>query len=127
MLPIQELPIEHLPEWLRPHIGAIEDSRRAGFGFLYLPSLANLSTLQAVHKAHGAMDVYSASSVSDAVAARFRLDDLESRRPQPLWHMCGSVSDVVTELLRLPSHGSSGAPSVARALLSELWIPPLAR
>lgn len=123
MLPNQELLIGHLPEWLRPHIEAIEDTRRAGFQFLYLPSLANLSTLQAIHKAHGAMDIYSASSVSDTVGARFRLEDLDSGRPQPLWHRYGSVTEVVTELLQLPPHGARGAPRLAGPGLSELWLP----
>ncbi|WP_338601553.1 hypothetical protein [Saccharopolyspora sp. SCSIO 74807] len=119
--------VDLLPEWLRAHIEAIEDSKRAGFMFLYLPSLANLTTLQGVHKTHGAMDVYSASSTSDAVAARFRLEDLEGGRPRPLWQAHGSVTDVVGELMQLPPHGSTGAPNLALPLPGELWVPPFAR
>ncbi|TDD39855.1 hypothetical protein [Saccharopolyspora elongata] len=115
-----------LPAWLHLHIRAIEDSKRAGFMFLYLPSLANLSTLQGIFKAHGAMDIYSATSTSDAVAARFRLEDLETDRPRPLWHAHGSVTDVVRELMQLPPHGSKGAPSLALPLPGDLWVPPFA-
>lgn len=114
---------DRLPDWLSPHIAAIEDSKRAGFRFLYLPSLANLSTLQGIHKAHGAMDVYSATAASDAVAARFRLEDLETPRPRPLWHAYGSVTDVVCELMQLPPHGASGAPKLALSTAGELGVP----
>ncbi|WP_246868982.1 hypothetical protein [Saccharopolyspora sp. ASAGF58] len=115
-----------LPDWLRPHIEAIEDSRRAGFVFVYLPSLANMSTLQGILKVNGAMDVYSAASTSDAVAARYRLEDLETGRPRPLWHAHGSVTDVVRELMQLPPHGSKGAPSLTLPLPGGLWVPPFA-
>lgn len=119
--------VDLLPDWLRAHIAAIEDSKRAGFMFRYLPSLATLTTLQGIHKAHGAMDVYSASSTSDAVAARFRLTDLEGRRPRPLWHAHGSVTNVVGELMQLPPHGTTKAPSLALPLPGELWVPQFAR
>jgi len=116
-----------LPDWLRPHIESIKESRRAGFSFLYLPNLKNIAAIQGFRQAHGAMDVYSAASVSDAVAARYRLDDLDRNRPCPLWTAHGSVSDVVTELLRLPPHGSPGAPSLALALPGDLSLPSTVR
>lgn len=116
-----------VPDWLHPHIQAVEDTRRAGFAFLYLPNLANMSTFQGFREAHGAMDVYSATAASDAVAARYRREDLDCDRPRPLWTAHGSVTDVVTELLQLPPHGSPGAPSLALALPGDLWVPPMAR
>lgn len=123
MVQAPELPGQ-LPGWLRPHIEAIEDSRRAGFRFLFLPNPENPVMLQAIHNAHGAANFYTACSASDAVAARFRLEDLEDQRPQPLWRAYGSVTDVVTELLQLPPHGSKGAPSLALPVSGELWVPP---
>ncbi|TDD40299.1 hypothetical protein [Saccharopolyspora elongata] len=121
------LVLAKLPGWLRPHLAAIEDTCRAGFVFAYWPSRENPLSLHAFHKAHGAMDTYSATSTEDAVAARFRLEDLETARPQPLWYAAGTVTDVVAELMRLPPHGSKGAPRLALSVPSELWVPSIAQ
>ncbi|MGW3471257.1 hypothetical protein ACWDKQ_22995 [Saccharopolyspora sp. NPDC000995] len=99
-----------LPVWLRPHIEAIEDTRRAGFVFVYLPNLANMTTLQGILKTSGALNIYGATSTSDAVAVRFRLDELETQRPRPLWHTHGSVTDVVRELMQPNAAGIPVSP-----------------
>ncbi|SDY70368.1 hypothetical protein SAMN05216215_103310 [Saccharopolyspora shandongensis] len=113
-----------LPAWLEQHIQAIEDTCRAGYRFLYLPNLENLTMLQAFHSAHGATDWYCAGSATEAIGSRFVLD---FGRPRQLWQACGSVTDVIGELLQLPPHGSPGAPSLALSGPSDLWVPPLAR
>ncbi|MEV5543943.1 hypothetical protein AB0L13_44755 [Saccharopolyspora shandongensis] len=113
-----------LPAWLEQHIQAIEDTRRAGYRFVYLPNLESLTMLQAFHPSHGATDWYCAASATEAIGARFVID---FGRPRQLWQACGSVTDVIGELLQLPPHGSPGAPSLALSGPSDLWVPSLAR
>lgn len=67
------------------------------------------------------MDMFRASSADDALAARFRVEDLESSSPQAVWHRYGPVAEAVRALLELPPHGSPGAPSLARS--RSLWLP----
>ncbi|MGI8308722.1 hypothetical protein [Saccharopolyspora hattusasensis] len=109
--------------WLRPHLGAVEASVRAGFRFSYLPAVDGVLAVQGIRVRHGAMDMYLARSASDALAARVRVDDLEFHSSPPLWHARGAVADVVMELLGLPPHGSPGAPALTLSRPSELWIP----
>ncbi len=107
----------------RPHLEAIRASVRAGFRFLHLPDPSKVLAVQGFRVAHGAMDVYLTRSTDDALAARFRLEDLEYGSPPALWHRHGAVAGVVTALLKLPAHGTPGAPSLARSSAADLWIP----
>ena len=125
MLPNKEL-LPSLPVWLRPHMQAIEASLRVGFQFRHLPTLDNLLAVQGIRVASGAMDIFMASSATDALAARFRVEDLERGTPPALWHRHGSVAEVVFKLLELPPHGTAGAPVLAAAPISDLWVPPSA-
>ena len=105
-------------------IEAVQASVRAGFRFRYLPTIDNIVALQGIRISSGAMDMYLAQAPGDAIAARFRIDDLEQgRTPQALWHRRGAVTDVVFGLLELPPHGSPGAPTLARLRPSDLWVP----
>ncbi|MEV0049785.1 hypothetical protein AB0H34_04715 [Saccharopolyspora shandongensis] len=116
--------VEQAEAWLRPHLGAVEASVRAGFRFSYLPTLDGVLAVQGFRVLDGAMDMYLARSAFDALAARIRVDDLEFHAsPSPLWHARGAVADVVMELLGLPPHGSPGAPVLALSRPSELWVP----
>ncbi|PKW13700.1 hypothetical protein A8926_1252 [Saccharopolyspora spinosa] len=69
------------------------------------------------------MDMFMASAADDAIAARFRIEDLELGSPPAVWHRHGPVADVVPALLELPPHNSPGAPRLARSPVSELWLP----
>lgn len=111
--------------WLRPHLEAVRASVRAGFQFRHLPSPGNLLAVQGFRVRSGAMDMFLARSADDALAARFRLADLDGGGPPALWHQHGAVADVVSALVELPAHGTAGAPRLARARTSELWIPSL--
>ncbi|WP_235883520.1 hypothetical protein [Saccharopolyspora elongata] len=107
--------------WLVPHLDALRASVLAGFRFLHLPRFDDVLVLQGLRIAHGAMDMFRASSADDALAARFRVEDLESSSPQAVWHRYGPVAEAVRALLELPPHGSPGAPSLARS--RSLWLP----
>lgn len=113
--------------WLRPHIEAIEASVRAGFGFRYLPAFPRMLAIQGFRRRSGAMDMYMTHGHDSALAARFRLEDLDKPNPSALWHRHGDVAEVVNELLELPEHGTFGTPVLARALISDLWVPPNTR
>lgn len=108
---------------LRPHLAAVGASMRAGFRFRHLPSTADIRALQGFRMHRGALDVYLVHAPDEAIAARFRLEDMERPAPQPLWHERGAVADVVTALLALPDHGASGAPARTRHSPSCLWVP----
>jgi hypothetical protein len=56
----------------------------------------------------------------DALAARCR----DESHPAVVWHQAGATADVIAELLDLPAPGTRGAPTLARATPSELWLPP---
>ncbi|MGP4019077.1 hypothetical protein [Saccharopolyspora sp. 5N708] len=117
------LQIDAWPEpWLRPHLDALRASVQAGFRFLHLPRFDDVLAVQGLRVSHGAMDMFRARSADDALAARFRIEDLERGSPPAVWHRYGSVADVVMELLGLPPHGAANAPSLARARL-DLWVP----
>jgi hypothetical protein len=107
--------------WLVPHLDALQASVRAGFRFLHLPRFDNVLVVQGFRVGCGAMDMFRASSAEEAIAARFRVEDLETGSPPALWHLYGPVADVVYALLELPLHGTPGAPALARS--RALWIP----
>ena len=104
------------------HLGVIAATVRAGFRFRYLPSLANVEAVQGFRVRDGAMDVYLVRAEDDALAARFRVEDLEEPTPQAIWHRRGSVADAVSELLGLPAHGMPGAPAAPRRCREIGWI-----
>ncbi|GDY33965.1 hypothetical protein [Gandjariella thermophila] len=108
---------------LTPHLDAIRSSVAAGFSFWHLPAPRNVLGIYGFHSAHGAMDIYLARAANDALAARYRLDDLERPNPPVLWHQRGVVADVVRALLDLPPHGTPGAPTLIHLPPSELWTP----
>ncbi|WP_263247140.1 hypothetical protein [Saccharopolyspora rosea] len=110
--------------WLEPHIRALEASVRHGFRFVHLPSTGDIAEVRGFRVAQGAVDVFRARSAEDALGARFRVEDMEFSSPPALWHRCGPVAEVVTELLALPTHGLRGAPGLAAARASDLWLPP---
>lgn len=104
------------------HLGVIAATVRAGFRFRYLPSLAEIVAVQGFRVRGGAMDVYLVRAEDDALAARFRVEDLEDPTPQAIWHRRGSVADVVAELLELPAHGTPGAPVAPLRCREVGWI-----
>lgn len=111
-----------------PHIDAIRASVRAGFRFHHLPGptalrSADVEAICGFRAAFGAMDTYVVRGMDDAVAARYRLDDLDQPCPPTLWHLRGTTVEVVRAVLALPPHGTPGAPSLAIARPSELWTP----
>ncbi|MGI8309670.1 hypothetical protein [Saccharopolyspora hattusasensis] len=116
--------IDAWPEpWLRPHLDVLRQSVQVGFRFLHLPRFDNVLAVQGLRVSHGAMDMFKASAADDAIAARFRVEDLELGSPPAVWHKHGRVDDVVTALLELPPHGALGAPRLARSPVSDLWVP----
>ncbi|MEU6133196.1 hypothetical protein ABZ805_28795 [Saccharopolyspora sp. NPDC047091] len=104
------------------HLGVIAATVRAGFRFRYLPSLAEIDAVQGFRVRAGAMDVYLVRAEQDALAARFRVDDLEDPVPHAIWHRRGSVADVVADLLALPAHGTPGAPTAPLRCREVGWI-----
>ncbi|MCI2423466.1 hypothetical protein MOQ72_39250 [Saccharopolyspora sp. K220] len=112
-----------MESWLRPHLDALRASVQAGFRFLHLPSVGNVLAVQGMRVSHGAMDMFQASAADDAIAARFRIEDLELGSPPAVWHKRGPVADVVPALLELPPHDSPGAPRLAGSPVSDLWLP----
>ncbi|QUG99463.1 hypothetical protein HUO13_00380 [Saccharopolyspora erythraea] len=108
---------------LDPHLEAVRASVRAGFRFRHLPDADDVHALQGFRVLSGAMDVYLARAADDALAARYRLEDLQSPSPAALWHRQGTVAEVVTALLELPEHGTPKAPKLAHARPEGLWVP----
>jgi catechol 2,3-dioxygenase-like lactoylglutathione lyase family enzyme len=105
------------------HLAAIALSVDAGFRFLHLPDAHGVVAIHAERRRYGAVDTFTFRAADEAVAARFRDDDYAAARSQPLWQRSGSVAEVVTELLALPPHGTSGSPALARRAASSLWLP----
>lgn len=106
-----------------PHIAAIRHSKAAGFRFLHLPDSTGQAII-AIHaeRRHGeAVETYTIRSMTEALAARFRIEDYPSG--DPLWQEHGTVADVITALLTLPPPGSPGAPYRTRRASSALWLP----
>ncbi|WP_344924689.1 hypothetical protein [Saccharopolyspora gregorii] len=87
-----------------------------------MPSLAEIDAVQGFRVRAGAMDVYLVRAEQDALAARFRVDDLEDPVPHAIWHRRGSVAGVVAELLALPAHGAPGAPKAPLRCREVGWI-----
>lgn len=108
--------------WLRPHIEALETSVRHGFRFQHLPNTGDIAEVLGIRVQHDTIDVFRARSAEDALAARFRVDDLEHGTPTALWHHRGTVADVIAELLALPPHGT---PRLATVRAPDLWLPHL--
>ncbi|GAA4840249.1 hypothetical protein GCM10025787_21350 [Saccharopolyspora rosea] len=96
---------------------------RRGFRFRHLPSTGDIAEVQGFRVEHGAIDIFRARSADDALGARFRVEDLERGSSAALWHRCGPVADVVTELLALPPHDTGGAPGLAAVRAPDLWLP----
>ena len=72
----------------------------------------------------GGIGTFHADSATDALAARVRIDDLDFHTsPQALWDTRGTVADVLTDLLALPPHGTTAAPTAATTRLPDLWLP----
>lgn len=111
--------------WLRPHIEALETSVRHGFRFQHLPNTGDIAEVLGIRVQHDTIDVFRARSAEDALAARFRVDDLEHGTPTALWHHRGTVADVIAELLALPPHGTHGTPRLATVRAPDLWLPHL--
>jgi hypothetical protein len=81
--------------WLVPHLAALRASVRAGFRFRFrhLPRFDDVLVVQGHRVSHGAMDMFRASSADDTIAARFRVEDLETRSAPTVWHRHGPVAD----------------------------------
>jgi len=91
-----------------PHLAALQRCVDAGFTFRELPAGISGSRTRS-----GAIDVLLVRSYDQALAARYRLNELEYPRAQALWSLDGSVVGVVTDLLALPFHDERGAQSLA--------------
>ncbi len=98
----------------------VRDLVRAGFaGVLHRDEHGEILAVQATRVRAGHIETVLICDEHDALAARCRDDDDAA----VVWHRAGSTADVIAELLDLPSPGTHGAPTLARATPSELWIP----
>jgi len=98
----------------------VRDLRRAGFTFLaHRDEEGEVATLQATRIRAGHIETVLIHGEHDALVARCR----DEPRAAVVWHQAGSTADVIAELLDLPTPGTHGAPTLARATPSELWIP----
>lgn len=110
--------------WMRPHLAALEAAVRAGFRFYHLPRWGDVLAIQGVRTIGGVVEFFLSYSATDALAARVRIDDLDFHTsPQALWDTRGTVADVLTDLLALPPHGTTAAPTAATTRLPDLWLP----
>lgn len=109
------------------HLEAIRASVRAGFRFRHLPTgQEDEFVLQGFRVENGVMDTFLTYAADDAVAARYRVSDLELPDPPALWRRDGPVDEVVLALLALPAHGARGSPAAA-GFPVHFGIPPHAR
>lgn len=109
------------------HLAAIRASVHEGFRFRYLPTGRDDElVLQGFRVENGVMDTFLAHAADDAVAARYRLSDLELPDPPALWRRDGPVDEVVQALLALPAHGARGSP-VLGGFPVHFGIPRLRR
>lgn len=93
------------------HLAAIRASVHAGFRFRHLPAGRDDEfVLQGFRVENGVMDTFLTYAADDAVAARYRVADLELPDPPALWRRDGPVDEVVLALLALPAHGARGSP-----------------
>jgi len=98
----------------------IRDLRRAGFGFLtHRDDGGEITALQAIRVRAGHIETVLIHGEHDALAARCR----DEPRAAVVWHQAGPTADVITELLALPTPGTRGAPTLAGATPSDLWLP----
>ena len=98
----------------------VRDLCRAGFSFLaHRDEDGEITTLQGVRVRAGRIETVLIHDEHDALAARCR----DEPHPTVVWHRAGATADVIAELLDLPAPGTPGAPTLARATPSELWIP----
>jgi hypothetical protein len=99
----------------------VRDLVRAGFtGTPLCDESGEFVAVQAVRVRSGHIETVLIYGEHDAIAARCR-DEL---RPAVLWHQAGSTADVIAALLELPPPDARDAPTLARSMPSELWIPP---
>ncbi|WP_243790066.1 hypothetical protein [Saccharopolyspora gloriosae] len=95
-------------------MAAIRASVHAGFRFRHLPTgREDEFVLQGFRVENGVMDTFLTYAADDAVAARYRVADLELPDPPALWRRDGPVDEVVLALLALPAHGARGSPMAA--------------
>ncbi|MQA16510.1 MAG: hypothetical protein GEV09_20935 [Pseudonocardiaceae bacterium] len=98
----------------------VRDLKRAGFGFLaHRDEHGEIVTLQATRVRAGHIETVLIHDEHDALASRCR----DEPRAAVVWHRTGSTADVIAELLDLPEPWTPGAPTLARATPSDLWIP----
>jgi hypothetical protein len=92
-----------------PHLAALARCVEEGFRFREIADGLHGSRIR-----EQAIEVLLIRDVSEALAARYRMADLDNSGPvAALWSAGGSVADVVAGLLSLPRHGERGAPSLA--------------
>ncbi len=105
---------------MSPALDRVHDLVRAGFaGVLHRDEHGEILAVQATRVRAGHIETVLIHDEHDALAARCR-DEPEAT---VVWHRAGSTADVITELLDLPTPGTHGAPTLARATPSELWLP----
>jgi hypothetical protein len=92
-----------------PHLAALSRCVEEGFRFREIPDGLHGFRIRAQ-----AIEVLLIRDVSEALAARYRMADLDNPgQVAALWSAGGSVAAVVAGLLSLPNHGDRGAPSLA--------------
>ncbi|MQA16687.1 MAG: hypothetical protein GEV09_21905 [Pseudonocardiaceae bacterium] len=102
----------------------VRELRRAGFGFLaHRDEHGEIVTLEATRIYADHIETVLIHDEHDALAARCRDED----DPAVVWHRTGSTADVIADLLDLPAPGTRSAPSLARAMPTDLWVPAAAR
>ncbi|MGW5643695.1 hypothetical protein [Saccharopolyspora sp. NPDC003762] len=105
---------------MRPHLAALEASRRAGFRFVYRSHAGDMFAVQGIRVdgRYGVLDLLEVRSPLEALAARVRIEDLDFFSPTTrLWEKQGAVADVVMELLGLDPPVPETARDVALHLM----------
>jgi hypothetical protein len=98
----------------------VRDLVRAGFtGMLHRDEHGEIVAVQATRVHAGHIETVLIHDEHDALAARCRDED----DPAVVWHQAGSTADVIGQLLDLPAPSARGAPKLARATPSGLWLP----
>ncbi|QUH01531.1 hypothetical protein HUO13_12560 [Saccharopolyspora erythraea] len=109
-----------------PHLAALKRSVESGFRVRHFGACDG-RTVTAIYAerwcAYGVVDSYTLRAMTEAVAARVRIEDYP--HGDPLWETTGTVADVITALLELPPHGHPGAPGQARRPSTAFWLPGL--
>ncbi|WP_245976160.1 hypothetical protein [Amycolatopsis palatopharyngis] len=105
------------------HLAAITRTRAGGFHFVHLRKGGEVIAIHGQRWLAGAVDTYLVRAADEAIAARYRAEDYGLTERGPLWQRCGSVADVIAELLALPPHGAPGAPTLELRDRTELWLP----